>query len=271
MDEPLFAPLSDGGRLAYTRLGDGPPLLLLRPLGGSMLSWGRFADALAERVNVIAFDARGTGCSSPAPFWTTTRSMARDAVSLLEHLGIRSAHVYGISIGGMVASWFAIDAPRRVDRLILVSTLPRGTELRVGSLSWGLSMARCFLRPPRDAEACMATRILSREFRDGHPADVKRIEELARARPASLRGIITLLAAAARHDVCARLHEITAQTLVLTGEFDPLLTLASQKELLGHLPRASYDCLAGVGHDVSAEAPEATAARILSFIEVCAE
>jgi 3-oxoadipate enol-lactonase len=266
MDTPDFAVLPDGGRLGYTVRGDGPPLLLLRPVGGSMLSWSRFGEELSRRALVIAFDPRGTGCSSDAPLPTTTRGMARDALSLLEHLGVPRAHVYGISMGGMVASFLAVDAPARVDRLILASTLPRGTAIRTGALLRGLSIARCLAQPAREAEACLVKRILSPQFRARHPDEVRRIQELARARPASHLGLLKLLAAAAAHDVSARLPEITAETLVIVGEHDPLITLASQKELLRRLPHATFDVITGAGHDLSTEAPHRAAARVLAHI-----
>ena len=254
-----------GGQLAYTVRGEGPPILLLRPLGGSMLSWDRFADALAERTRVIAFDPRGVGEPTPAPLTVTTRDMARDAVALLDHLTIARTHVYGISLGGMVASWLAVNAPARVDRLILASTMPHGTEIRLAALWRGFSLARCLARPARETEAALAKRILSPHFRSRHPDDVLRIQELARERPATHRALLTLLGAAARHDVRSRLHDIHAKTLVLVGEHDPLLTLQSVKELLT-VSAATYDVIPDAGHDISAEAPRATAERVLAHI-----
>ena len=261
-----FVRLPDGGTIAHEARGDGPPLLLLRPLGGSTLSWDGFADALAEHARVITFDARGTGLSSSAPLGTTTRTMARDAVAVLDHLRTSRTHVYGISLGGMVASWLALDAPARIERLVLASTLPRGTEIQASAIGRGLAIARCLLRSPAEAEAKMVLRILSPGFRARNPDGTRRIQELARARPASHRALLTLLAAAARHDVRARLPAIAAQTLVLIGGDDPLLTLASQRELLREIARATYEVLPEVGHDVSAEAPRETAARVLAFL-----
>lgn len=267
MTAPTFAPLPDGGRLFYEVRGEGPTILLLRPLGGSTLSWADFATALATRARTVAFDARGSGWSSAAPLGTTTRAMAADAVALLDHLGITRTHAYGISLGGMVATWLAIDAPSRIDRLVLASTLPRGTEVRASAIFRGLAIARCLARPPREAEASMVFRILSPGFRERHPAEVRRIQALASERPATHRGLLTHLAAAARHDARARLHDVRAETLVLVGGDDPLLSVRSQRELLKNVPRVRFEELADVGHDVSAEAPLATAERTLAFLE----
>jgi 3-oxoadipate enol-lactonase len=261
----MYAPLRRG-QLAYDIEGEGPPLLLVRPLGGSRLSWDRFATALAKRARVITFDPRGVGDSSAAPAFSSTRAMARDALALLDHLQLPRVHVYGISLGGMVASWLAADAPERVQRLVLASTLPRGTELRPAALLGGIAMARCLLEPAAQAEACLVTRILSPQFRAQQPQAVRRVQELARARPATHRAFLVLALAAATHDVHHALGRIRANTLVLVGEHDPLLTVASQRELLGSIPHAHFELIAGAGHDVSVEAPEVTALRVLSHV-----
>lgn len=260
----MFAPLPDGGRLAFRTQGRGEPLLLLRPLGGSLVSWDRFAELLADTVRVISFDPRGVGRSSPVPLLGSTRAMARDACALLDHLGLSSAHVYGISLGGMVASWLAIDAPERIRRLVLASTLPCGRVARaphhVGKILTALAHA------PATTEAALATRILSPQFRARHPDKVQRVQALARQHPASHRALLSLSLAALRHDVRHELARIHAPTLVLFGEYDPILSVESQRVLLQALPNAQYTLIEGAGHDLSVEAPERAAARVLAHV-----
>jgi pimeloyl-ACP methyl ester carboxylesterase len=260
----MFAPLPGGGRLAYEIQGDGEPLLLLRPLGGSLVSWDRFARVLAESVRVISFDPRGVGGSSAAPLLCGTRQMARDAQALLQHLALASAHVYGISLGGMVASWLSSEAPERVRKLVLASTLPRGLAARAPHNAWAL--LRCLAMPRAETEACLAASILSPQFRAHHPERVRRIQDLARHKPATHRALLRLSLAALCHDARAQLSRIQAKTLVLIGEYDPLLTVDSQRVLLAALPHAEYALIDGAGHDLSVEAPEATAARVLAHI-----
>src|SRR5690242_14422054 len=94
-----LARLPDGARLAYALHGPAgdrrTPLVLCRPLGGSMALWGEFAARLAADVPVIAFDPRGVGRSSDVPAGHTTRAMAADALALLDVLGVARAHVFG--------------------------------------------------------------------------------------------------------------------------------------------------------------------------------
>jgi pimeloyl-ACP methyl ester carboxylesterase len=234
------------------------PILLLRPLGGSTLSWGPFKTALESRLRVITFDPRAR---------STTRAMAKDAIGVLDDLGVSRAHVFGISLGGMVATWLAIDHASRVDRLVLASTLPKGTMFRRDMALRALSLARCLARPPAQAEACLATRILSKRFRREHPSEVERIRAAAMERPASHRALVTMLAAAARHDATARLCEITAPTLVVAGELDPIVSRASQR-LLVHIPHARFELVRGVGHDISVEAPEWLAREVIRHVQI---
>lgn len=260
----MFAPLPDGGRLAFREQGAGEPVLLLRPLGGSLVSWERFADLLAERVRVIAFDPRGVGRSSRAPLLMSTRQMADDARALLDHLGVDSAHVYGISLGGMVATWLALDAPERVRKLVLASTLPRAATAHVpGNIG---DIARSLLHTAAETEAALATRILSSQFRREHPERVRRVQELARQYPAPHRTLVTLALAALRHDVRRELPRLRAETLLLFGEYDPILSIRSQRELLAGLPRAQLTVIEQAGHDLSVEAPERSAARVLAHV-----
>jgi 3-oxoadipate enol-lactonase len=263
-----LCPLEDGGRLAYRESGSGEPILLLRPLGGSLASWGRFAETLSRTLHVVAFEPRGAaGSSSRAPLGTSTRSMARDARALLDHLRLPRAHVYGISLGGMVASWLALDSPERVERLILASTLPSGWDVSRDALGRGLQVARCMLKPAREAEACLAERILSHRFRARHPEQVARIRAEALAQPARRTGLLQLMAAAMRHDVRPRLREIAAPTLLLAGELDPILTRSTQEELLRGIPDARLELIPDSGHDISVEAPELTAERVLAHVQ----
>lgn len=258
--------LADGGRIAVAARGEGPVILLLRPLGGSLVSWGPFAEALAARCRVVMFDPRGAGRSSAPPLGTTTRSMAREAVAVLDALAIERAHVYGLSLGGMVASWLALDAPARVLRLVLASTPVRGSTVHAGGWRRAVELARCLVRPARAAEACLAVAILSDGFRALHPDEVRRIAERARAGPASHRGLLVLLAAAATHDVRSLIGDIGADTLVVAGADDRLVPADAQRALAARLSHARFTTVPGVGHDVSAEAPARVAEKVLEHV-----
>lgn len=119
----------DGARLAVTTrggAGDGPPLLLIAGQSLSGAAWDPIATDYARRYGLITYDHRGTGASDvtfPAdPGAWTTREAARDALAVLDGLGIDRAHVYGHSMGGRIAQWLAAEAPDRVAALVLGAT-----------------------------------------------------------------------------------------------------------------------------------------------------
>jgi pimeloyl-ACP methyl ester carboxylesterase len=263
------AHLPDGGWLYYEISGEprgGAPLLLIRPLGGAVALWGTFRDLLAQDLRVVAFDPRGAGRSSGPPLVTTTRTMARDAVALLDHLALETAHVFGLSLGGMVAQWLALDAPGRLASLVLASTVPRGLDVSWSGTVRGLSLARCLLRLPREAQVCLVRRVLSDAFRREHPDQVREIEVKVRAQPASHRGLLALVGALATHDTGAWLHRIRTPTLVLAGAREQLLRHEALQDLARAIPGAAFSVIPDSGHALDLEAPAATAARIRSFV-----
>jgi len=258
----------EAGTLAYELRGraDLPPLLLLRPLGGSMALWGSFADRLAAARRVIMFDPRGTGRSSKAPWSISTRAMAADAASLLDALGVDTTDVFGLSLGGLVASWLAIDAPGRVRRLILASTLPRPSALSRRAVRRIPTRLSAFLHRGPDAEVALVRQTLSPAFCQRAPSRVSEIEALIRAHPTGARDLMKLALAGARHRAVDRLSEITTPTLLLVGDLDRILSAESQEELLRLLPNARLERIANAGHDLSLEQPIETAERILGFL-----
>ena len=123
-----------GHEIHYVQRGDGEPLLLIQGMSGNHLHWGEpFMEELARDVAVTAYDHRGIGRSGRVEEPFTLVDLAEDAVALLDALGLESAHVLGISMGGMIAQEVALAllreyAPARPVRLLGV---------RVASLDHG--------------------------------------------------------------------------------------------------------------------------------------
>ena len=113
--------------LEYYIEGDGPPLLMIRGFTADCSNWSdRFLQPLQERFTCIRFSNRGTGLSEKPSEPTTIRQMAADAVALLDALGIERAHVFGVSMGGMIAQEVVLNHPGRVNGLVLGCTTPGG-------------------------------------------------------------------------------------------------------------------------------------------------
>src|SRR3954469_23446012 len=112
--------------LHWESMGAGPTLLLIMGLGLSGGAWWRSVPTLAKRFRVITYDNRGTGGSTALTYPYTTEAMADDALAVLESAGAEHAHVYGMSLGGMVAQQLALRHPKRVHGLVLGATQPGG-------------------------------------------------------------------------------------------------------------------------------------------------
>lgn len=244
-------------------LEQGAPVLLIRPLGGSMALWGTFRALLEQQFRVISFDLRGMGRSSPANEWSTTRRLAGDALRVLNELEIEEAHVFGVSLGGMIATWMGILAPMRVRKLCIASAPAQGLELRRTGLRRGIRLAACFAR--RDVEICLVHSMLSAGFRTQHPDAVRNIDAVLGLHPTPRRALLDLALASLMHDTGGKLHRIRSTTLVLAGQNDRLLGPDCSRVLARAIPRATFEIIPDAGHDVTLEQPELTAERVTRF------
>jgi 3-oxoadipate enol-lactonase len=264
-----YAARTGGGRIAYDVTGDagGPPLLLISPLAGSIELWGRFREELAPHARVIAFDHRALGASDDVSLGVTTRELADDARAVLDAAGVARADVFGLSLGGMVATWLAAEHPARVQRLVLASTLARGAGLARSrrALVRGARLASCVVRPGA-LGTCLGEGLLSEQFQAARPEESARIERTIAEAPRSRASIVALGAAAIRHDARRVLARITSPVLALAGALDPLITARAQRRAFAALPDVTFDVIAGAGHALDLEAPAETAARIVGFL-----
>lgn len=105
--------------------GSAPVVVLLHSLGSSRRMWAPQVESLSRRHRVIVPDLRGHG-ASPAPAGPYTMAdLAGDVIALLDRLGVETAHIGGISMGGGIAQWLGAHAPERVSSLMLLSTAAR--------------------------------------------------------------------------------------------------------------------------------------------------
>jgi 3-oxoadipate enol-lactonase len=262
-------PLPGGGEIAYEVDGEDrgePPLVLLRPLGGTVALWGTFREILAARHRVISVEHRGAGRSSAAPTLVTTAGLARDVVPVLDHLGTSRFHLFGESLGGMAATWLAALAAGRVASLCLASTPLRGIELTNASIRRDLALAGAFAARPSAVEARLVHQTLSRPFRRRDPDEVRRILDVVRNDPASPGALVRLALAGAAHDARRPVATLDVPTLVLAGEDDELLGAGPPRALAAAVPGADLEVIAEAGHAITLEQPTVAATSVATFI-----
>lgn len=246
--------------LDYERSGQGPPLLLIMGMSGTALSWGEpFLQILRRDFDVIAYDHRGVGASSRLDGPLSIRDMARDAEGLLAALELDSAHVLGISMGGMVAQELALAAPERIRTLALGCTYcgGPGSQLAAPASLQGLVEAMTSGDRERALRASWEINV-SPALADDKDA-YARFVEIAMRRRVSVPVIMAQMQACAAHDTHARLAQLSMPTLVVHGTADELLPVANGRLIGSLVPGAQLEILDGVGHLFFWERPELSA------------
>jgi 3-oxoadipate enol-lactonase len=241
--------------LSWESIGSGHPLLLIMGLGLSGGAWWRSVPPLARRFRVITYDHRGTGASTALVYTYTTEAMADDALAVLDSAGVERAHLYGISLGGMVAQQLALRHPRRVAGLVLGAThaggrraIPadedvlsffrRRSELPAEESAWG-SVAYNYSPRARRKMAAQVGEDIARRL--AHPFD----EHAYRAQ----------MCAAALHNCYGRLSGLGAPTLVVHGSADRVIPVENARLIAERIPRAKLRILRECGHLYPTEAP----------------
>lgn len=249
-----------GARLYWERSGAGEPLLLIQGMSGTHLTWGEpFLSRLRADFDCVVFDHRGIGNSAEveAPF--TIADLAADALAVMDAAGLETAHVFGISMGGMTAQELALAHPDRLRSLALGCTYPGGP----GSSLIAPEDAGPLLEAMSSGNLDRALRAmyevnLSPNFRaaESRFAD---FAAMAKALPARRRTVQLQLGAIGGHDAQARLAEIAAPTLVVHGTADRMIPVANGKLIAALIDGARLELLVGVGHMFWWEQPERSA------------
>ena len=248
-------------RLHYEVEGpEGAPwVLLLNSLGADISLWDRQRTALARVYRVLRYDQRGHGGSSSLAGDYELADLGREAIALLDALSVERAHVCGISLGGVLAMWVAVHAPKRVDKLVLANT-----NARIGTKeSWDERIAR--VRAEGSMQALVAStleRWFTAEFRAREPALMQHMGAvLSRVQ---LAGYVGCCAALREADLRGEIARIVAPTLVIGSTEDPLTTPSHGQALARAIPGAEYVELAAA-HLSNVEAAGFTD-QVLSFL-----
>jgi 3-oxoadipate enol-lactonase len=252
-----------GAELYWERSGRGEPLLLIQGMSGTHLTWGEpFLSRLEPDFDCVIFDNRGIGRSTPvaAPF--TIAELATDALTVMDAAGLETAHVLGISMGGMVAQQVALAAPERLRTLTLGCTYPGGpgSSLIAPEDAGPLFEAFASGNLERVMQAAYAVN-LSSGFR-ADQANYEAFAAMASALPARQQTVQLQIQAIGGHDTQERLAEISAPTLVIHGTEDRMIPVANGELIASLIPGAKLEIFEGVGHLFWWEQPERTAALI---------
>ena len=248
--------------LFYERRGTGAPLLLIQGMAGHHKIWGEpLLSGLARDYDVVAYDHRGVGESTDVEGAFTIADLAEDAVRLMDELGWASAHVFGISLGGMVAQELALNHPDRVRTLVLGCTYAGGA----GATLTGPGPMMMF-EAMQTGDADRAARAgFDANFSAAYTADESRFlpfRDLALGVRLPVPVIMRQAQAAFVHDTSARLPSLTVPTLVMHGTEDLVIPYSNGPLITKLIPDSELVTLEGAGHLFWWERPDETLAAI---------
>jgi 3-oxoadipate enol-lactonase len=246
--------------LHHLRRGSGEPLLLIQGMSGHSGHWGEpFLSQLERDFDVIAFDNRGTGYSPrvDAPF--SIADLADDAAGVLDELGLESAHVLAISMGGMVAQELVLRHPGRVRTLTLGCTYAGGPEGRLTAPEVVQLLGTGMLSGDREHAVRVGWSVNVSKAFAADESNYEAFRESALSKPVAVQVIMLQMQAIAVHDTSEGLGEIEAPTLVIHGTEDQMLDVSNGEAIARAIPGARLERLEGVGHMFWIEQPQRSA------------
>lgn len=248
--------------LYHERRGAGEPLLLITGWTISSAVFEPVLDAYAEHFECVTYDHRGSARSGGTPS-ASMAALADDAAALLTELRIPRAHVYGLSMGGMVAQELALRHPDRVRGLVLGGTTPGGPFAPQLGPADVLAIARGGV----EEGGLRAPLLFSPELRRDRPEWVRALMRYFTAHRSSVAAIAAQTLASARFSTMSRLDRLRAPTLVMHGERDRLVPPAASKLLASLIPDAELALVPGAGHAYALEAPQESLGLLLDWRE----
>jgi len=255
-------PVVDAGevQLSYERSGSGPPLLLIMGMSGTALHWGEpFLSELRRDFDVIVYDHRGVGQSTPLQGAITIAQLAEDASALLGALELDSAHVLGISMGGMIAQELALGHGEQVRTLALGCTYCGGPGSTLATPEVMQRLSQAMMSGDRASALRAGWEINVGPGMVDDAAAYERFLAISARYAVAVPVIMAQLQACSAHDTSSRLAQLAIPTLVVHGTEDQLLPVQNGRLIASLIPGAQLEIIDGVGHLFFWERPELSA------------
>jgi 3-oxoadipate enol-lactonase len=242
---------------------DGPeraPLVVLsNSLGTNLSMWEEQMPKLTRRFRVLRYDMRGHGASSVTPGPYTVAQLGRDVLGLLEAIKVSRVHFCGLSLGGMIGMWLALNAPERIDRLVLANTAPQ-----IGSAEMWNTRIESVHKGGLEAIADgVMERWFSRGFRDRKPEAVARMRAMLTS--TSPDGYVAACAAVRDMDQRDVIRAIRQPTLIVAGTHDASTPPAEGRKMAEAIAGARYVEL-DAAHISNIEAADPFTAELTGFL-----
>ena len=255
---------NEGTKIYWEAHGTGTPLLLIMGLGYTSEMWHRTLPVMAEHYRTIIFDNRGVGRSDVPEGAYAMATMAADALAVLDAAGVEQAHVFGISMGGIIAQELALQAPQRVRSLVLGCTHHGGTKAILPSEEVLKVLAARGAMPVEEGIYAMVPYI----YDLATPRE--RIEEdlaIRRRTFPSSTGYFGQLQGIMAYESRPRLPQLAVPTLVIHGTSDQLVPPGNAEQLASLIPDAKLVLLPNASHIFMTDQPAASHQAVLDFLQ----
>jgi pimeloyl-ACP methyl ester carboxylesterase len=249
-------------RIYYESQGDGLPVLLINGQGMTLDSAWRTIEVLERSFRVLAFDNRDTGRSSFSPLPYSVMQMADDAIAVLDAAEEERAHVYGISLGGIVALDLALRYPDRVCALVLGATTAGGPTAIPADPQALTFFARVGAMAAEEAEWAAVPYtygVRTRRLYGQRIAEdiARRLDSRPDNLPLATLAYMHQVAVAATHNRMLSVGNIKAPTLVVHGEDDATMSPENARIMADAIPGAELQMWPGAGHYYVTDEPRA--------------
>jgi len=250
-------------RSAVSLEGDGPPLFLIHGIGASRHSWDGVVRSLKQTYRCIGYDLRGHGLSPVPPPPYALDDLVEDLEALRHELGIAKAHFMGHSLGGMIGPAYARCYPDRVLSLGLLSTAAHRTPDDSAKVKGVVAAMR--QRGIAPVLETLKERWFTPEFAAARPDVIaQRLQQVIDTDPDVFLSVFDIYA---ETEMAPWLHEVSAPSLVLTGEFDGGCPPRLNELIAKQLPNAELVVLPKLRHAILLEAPELVVPHLLKFLD----
>jgi len=257
-----FAQTSDGIKIRYEIRGAGEPVALIMGFSGSGRGWGEaFLQLMEARFKIFVIDNRGTGESDKPDTEFTLGDLAADIAAVLDHAKTPRAHIFGISMGGMIAQEFALAYPERTRGLVLGCTNCGSSHSIMADPA-----ALASLMPPPDMDRVEAARrafsvACGKVFLNSEAGQAILSQAIAEMGNYPITPLDTLMRqgqAVAGFDSFARLGQIKSPTLIIHGDDDSIVPYSNADVLHGAIAGSKKHTLKAAGHMFFWEVPDET-------------
>jgi 3-oxoadipate enol-lactonase len=241
---------------------DALVVVLSNSLGATLRMWEPQVPALTERFRVVRYDMRGHGGSPVPPGPYSLEELGSDVIELLDRLGVASASVCGLSLGGMVGLWLAASVPERIERLVVCCS-----SARLGPPEfWSTRAATVRARGTAAVAATVVGRWFTADYAERNPALVQRMRAMVAATPAE--GYAACCEAIERMDLQPALPAVRASTLVIAGADDRATPPDHARRVAAGVPAARLVILDRAAHLASYERADAVTPLMLDHLTV---